>query len=162
MADASTAGQQGGALVVEGVQQQGKPVINSWVAWFLFGLGWISIFFLGMSLIPFGLTAKKVLAGVAVPFLLCWWAGAILGAGSNLTGSRKHAWRSNLIMALTGTGLAGLYLAVYLYYHSPAVSTVVTAVAIYAALHYYSKAQTLGAPAAAGAGAAPGEGASQQ
>ena len=151
MAGVDALGQQGGSLV-HGAQQGGKPAINSWVSWFLFGLGWISQLLLGLSWIPFGPTAQKVLVFFAIPFLLCWWAAAVLGSGDVLNASQRHASRSNVIMALIGSGLAAVRILVFMYNHIPSLSSLVTVAAIFAAVHFYSKSQgvtpAVGTPAA--------------
>lgn len=155
MPEADSVGQQVTAIAAPATQHQSTPLIKGWVAWMLFGLGWISLFLFGMSLIPFGATARMVLVFFAVPFLACWWAAAILGTGDNLSSGQKHAWRANLIMALVGSSIAALYAAGYLYYHSPAFSSVLIAAAIYAALHFYS--QSLAPATAAAAPSDAGE-----
>jgi hypothetical protein len=60
-------------------QQQGpKP----WVIWMLFGLGWASLLFFGLSVIPaFPGGVQWSLWAFGWLFVLCWWAGTLMGAG---------------------------------------------------------------------------------
>jgi hypothetical protein len=59
-------------------QQQGpKP----WVIWMLFGLGWAGLLFFGLSVIPFPAGVQWSLWASGWVFVLCWWAGTLMGAG---------------------------------------------------------------------------------
>lgn len=57
-------------------QQQGpKP----WVIWMLFGLGWVSLLFFGLSVIPFPAGVQWSLWASGWLFVACWWAGTVMG-----------------------------------------------------------------------------------
>jgi hypothetical protein len=76
---------RGGMVPAQGAQQpaaQQQHGPKAWVIWMLFGLGWASLLFFGLSVItafPAGVQWSLWAFGWA--FVLCWWAGTFMGAG---------------------------------------------------------------------------------
>uniref|UniRef100_A0A383V1G3 Uncharacterized protein n=1 Tax=Tetradesmus obliquus TaxID=3088 RepID=A0A383V1G3_TETOB len=157
---------RGNMVPAQGQQAAPQQGPKPWVIWMLFGLGWVSLLFFGLSLIPFPAGVQWSLWASGWLFVACWWAGTVMGLSHKEDRRVKPAWTSCAIMAGLGTAIGAVpSLAAALYRNWYVIQSVLVAGLVVLALSAYSSttegaaAPAAGSEAAAGGEAAAGAGA---
>lgn len=100
-----------------GAPGRGLP---AWQLWTLFGVGWPSLLFWGLSSLPFGSSVRWWL--IVWGWVACGaWLGAV-AAGLSIARpcrAQAQALNANLIMAVIGSALGTMFLATYIWQHAP-------------------------------------------
>lgn len=101
----------------DGAPSRGLP---AWQLWTLFGIGWPSILFFGLSSLPFGASARWWL--IVWGWIACGAWLAAVAAGLSIPRpcrAQAQALNANLIMAVIGSALGTIFLATYIWQHAP-------------------------------------------
>lgn len=94
--------------------------LKTWHLWMLFGLGWPSILFFFLSMLPISAKAQGLLLTFGWLFCSCWWLSTASGfLTDSKTKAQENAFMANYIMTGIGSVLGAVLSASYAVYNWP-------------------------------------------